>query len=128
MKRKNAIWKLLAGYLLILLFMLMSSMAKGQSPCSNDGLCVVQFNAGWNASKSVDWVTNTKLTDCKTTSIDIAVDTKAASKYGIVVVPTILIFKGEEEVGRFQANIMMEMEATNKEVQEKIDEIIMEDF
>tara|TARA_R110001599_G_scaffold68060_2_gene191880 strand:- start:471 stop:797 length:327 start_codon:yes stop_codon:yes gene_type:complete len=108
--------------------MLLSSSAKGQSPCGNDGLCVVQFNAGWNAAKSVDWVTSEKLTDCKATSIDIAVDTKAAGTYKIVVVPTILIFNGGEEVGRFQANIMMEMEATQKEVQEKIDEIIMEDF
>ena len=121
-------WKLMGYYLLIIFFMLLSNSAIGQSPCGNDGLCVVQFNAGWNNDKSVDWVTSEKLTDCKTTSIDIAVDTKAAGTYKIVVVPTILIFNGGEEVGRFQANIMMEMEATNKEVQEKIDEIIMEDF
>ena len=114
--------------ILVLLFMILASSASGQSPCGNNGLCVVQFNAGWNAAKSVDWVTNEKLTDCKTTSIDIAVNTKAAGTYKIVVVPTILIFNGGEEVGRFQANIMMEMEATNKEVQDKIDEIIMEDF
>jgi len=43
-------------------------------------------------------------------------------------VPTILIFNGTEEVGRFQANIMMQMEASQKEVQGKIDEIIMESF
>ena len=127
MKKNNAIWKLFTGYILILLLMLISNSVSGQSPCG-DNLCVVQFNAGWNNDKSVDWVTSEKLTDCKTTSIDIAVDTKAAGTYKIVVVPTILIFNGGEEVGRFQANIMMEMEATNKEVQEKIDEIIMEDF
>ena len=107
--------------------MLISSSASSQSPCGDD-LCVVQFNAGWNAVKSVDWVTDKKLNDCITKSIDIAIDTKAAGKYGIVVVPTILIFNGGEEVGRFQANIMMEMKTTQKEVQEKIDEIIMEDF
>jgi len=128
MKKDYTTWKLMGGYLLIIFLMLLSSSARGQSPCGNDGLCVVQFNAGWNAAKSVDWVTSEKLTDCKTTSVDIAVDTKAAGTYKIVVVPTILIFNGGEEVGRFQANIMMEMEATNKEVQEKIDEIIMEDF
>ena len=127
MKKNNAIWKLFTGYILILLLMLISNSVSGQSPCG-DNLCVVQFNAGWNTAKSVDWVTSEKLTDCKATSIDIAVDTKAAGTYKIVVVPTILIFNGGEEVGRFQANIMMEMEATNKEVQEKIDEIIMEDF
>ena len=128
MKKDYTTWKIFGGYLLIIFLMLLSSSTMGQSPCGNDGLCVVQFNAGWNAAKSVDWVTSEKLTDCKTTSVDIAVDTKAAGTYKIVVVPTILIFNGGEEVGRFQANIMMEMEATNKEVQEKIDEIIMEDF
>ena len=107
--------------------MLISNSTKGQSPCGDD-LCVVQFNAGWNAAKSVDWVNNKKLTDCNTKSIDIAVDTKAAGTYKIVVVPTILIFNGGEEVGRFQANIMMEMEATQKEVQGKIDEILMDSF
>jgi hypothetical protein len=126
MKKDYTIYKLFGGYLLIILFMLISSSANGQSPCGNNGLCVVQFNAGWNASKSVDWIK--KLTDCSKQEIDIVVNTKAASKYKIVVVPTILIFNGNEEVGRFQANIMMEMEATKKEVQEKIDEIIMEDF
>ena len=45
----------------------------------------------------------------------------------IVVVPTIIVFNGEE-VERFQANIMMEMEATKKDVQEVIDEIIYSDF
>ena len=127
MKKNNAIWKLFTGYILILLLMLISNSVSSQSPCG-DNLCVVQFNAGWNAAKSVDWVTNEKLTDCSTKFIDIAVDTKSAGTYKIVVVPTILIFNGGEEVGRFQANIMMEMEATQKEVQEKIDEIIMEDF
>ena len=38
------------------------------------------------------------------------------------------VVNGEEEVGRFQANIMMQMEATKKEIQGKIDEIIMESF
>ena len=60
--------------------------------------------------------------------IDIQTDTEAASKYKIVVVPTIVIYSDGEEVGRFQANIMMQMEATKKDVQEKIDEIIMSDF
>ena len=104
----------------------MSSPATGQNPCNNDELCVVQFNAGWNAAKSVDWVDD--LNDCETTFIDIASDTKAAAKYKIVVVPTILIFSGGEEVDRFQANIMMEMEATKKQIQSSIDEIIMSDF
>ena len=106
--------------------MILASSANGQSPCGDDGLCVVQFNAGFNEANKVTWLGD--LTDCKNKFIDIQKDTKASGKYKIVVVPTILIFNGEEEVGRFQANIMMQMEATKDEVQEKIDEIIMEDF
>ena len=126
MEKNHTTLKIFGGYLLILLLMLMSSSANGQSPCGDDGLCVVQFNAGFNEANKVKWLG--ELNDCDTKFIDIQKDTKASGKYKIVVVPTILIFNGGEEVGRFQANIMMEMEATNKEVQEKINEIIMEDF
>ena len=120
------VWKLMTGYILIILLMLISTTASGQSPCENDGLCVVQFNAGFNAANKVTWVS--ELNECETSFIDIQKDTKAASKYKIVVIPTILIFNGEEEVGRFQANIMMQMEAKKKDVQGKIDEIIMDAF
>ena len=111
---------------LLLLFMILASSASGQSPCKGDGLCVVQFNAGFNETNKVKWLG--ELGDCETSFIDIGTDAASAAKYKIVVVPTILIFNGEEEVGRFQANIMMKMEATKDEVQEKIDEVIMEDF
>jgi len=112
--------------LLIILLVGLVSNVYGQSPCKEDGLCVVQYNAGFNEANKVTWVG--KLNDCSTKFIDIQKDTKAAGKYKIVVVPTIVIYKDGEEVARFQANIMMQMEATVDEVQEKIDEIIMEDF
>jgi len=111
--------------LLIILFMILASSANGQSPCGDD-LCVVQFNAGFNEANKVTWVG--ELTDCDNKFIDIQIDAAAASKYKIVVVPTLIIYNGGEEVGRFQANIMMKMEATKKEVQEKIDEILMDSF
>jgi len=120
------VWKLMAGYLLIILLMLISTTASGQSPCENDGICVVQFNAGFNEGNKVAWVS--ELNECETFFIDIQKNTKAAGKYKIVVIPTILIFNGEEEVGRFQANIMMQMEAKKKDIQGKIDEIIMDAF
>ena len=105
--------------------MILASSANGQSPCGDD-LCVVQFNAGFNEANKVTWVG--ELTDCDNKFIDIQIDAAAASKYKIVVVPTLIIYNGGEEVGRFQANIMMKMEATKKEVQEKIDEILMDSF
>ena len=118
--------KLFCSYILILLFMILCSSAKAQSPCGGDNLCVVQFNAGFNEANKVTWLK--ELNECDKHFIDIGTDAKASGKYKIVVVPTILIFNGEEEVGRFQANIMMQMEATKKDIQGKIDEIIMEDF
>ena len=105
--------------------MILASSANGQSPCGDD-LCVVQFNAGFNEANKVPWVIELK--DCKNTFIDIGTDAAAAGKYKIVVVPTILIFNGDTEVARFQANIMMSMEATLKDVQNSIDEIVMEAF
>jgi len=126
MKKNHTVWKLFGGYFLVLLLMVMSSSVFGQSPCDNDGICVVQFNAGFNAGNKVPWVT--ELSDCDNVFIDIQKDTKAAGKYKIVVVPTIIIFNEGEEVARFQANIMMQMESTQKEIQGKIDEILMDSF
>ena len=56
MSKDYTIWKVFAGYLLILILMLVSSTASGQSPCGNDGLCVVQFNAGFNEGNKVTWL------------------------------------------------------------------------
>jgi hypothetical protein len=126
MKKIDAVWKLFAGYLLLILFMIMSSSAYGQSPCGDDGICVTQFNAGFNDANKVTWVK--ELSDCDTKFIDIMIDGKAAATYKIVVVPTIVIYRDGEEVTRFQANIMMQMETEQKEIQNYIDELLMEDF
>ena len=112
--------------ILLLLFICGYNYVSGQNPCGSDNLCVVQFNAGFNEANKVNWLD--KLNECDKNFIDIGADASAAAKYKIVVVPTILIFNDGEEVARFQANIMMTMEATKDEVQEKIDEIIMEAF
>jgi len=125
MSKNNTVWKLFAGYLLIIL-MLLASSAVGQNPCETDELCVVQFNAGFNEGNKVLWLG--ELNESETSFIDIQVDGLAAGKYKIVVIPTILIFSGGEEVARYQANIMMQMEHTKKEIQAKIDEIIMDAF
>ena len=110
-------------YLLLMLFMLVGGTAFGQNMCNSD-ICVVQFNASWNASNSVDYLD--KLTDCEVMNVNIDEGTYQ-SDYEIVVVPTIIVFNGKE-VERFQANIMMQMEATRKEVQNAVDEIIYRDF
>ena len=87
---------------------------------------VVQFNANWNAANGVDWLS--KLTDCRTDQIDIAINKEAQAKYKIVVVPTIIVFNHGEEIKRYQANIMMQMEAKLEDVQNLVDETVMESF
>ena len=92
----------------------------------DSGVCVVEFNASFNSSNSVDWID--ELSDCKGKRVDILTNPELQKEHKIVVVPTVIVFNDGEEVERFQANIMMQLEATQDEVQEAVDEIIMSDF
>jgi hypothetical protein len=112
--------------LLIGTAMTMPMMEEEKSELCGDGICVVQFNAKFNAANEVQWLN--ELTDCTTTTVDITTDPSLPNEYKIVVVPTILVMEDGEEVERFQANIMMSMEATKEDVQESIDNIIMSKF
>ena len=117
-------WKTTLVYALLIVTMLVGGITiSAQNLCGSD-ICVVQFNASWNVSNNVDYLGN--LTDCEIMNINIDEGSYQAD-YKIVVVPTIIVFNGKE-VERFQANIMMEMEATKKDVQSIIDEIIYSDF
>jgi hypothetical protein len=116
-------FKTVIAYVLLMLCMFVAGTAFSQNMCNSD-ICVVQFNASWNASNSVDYLE--KLTDCDVMNVNIDEGTYQ-SDYKIVVVPTIIVFNGEE-VERFQANIMMQMDATRKDVQSVVDEIIYSDF
>jgi len=90
------------------------------------GICVVEFNASFNAQNSVPWIEN--LDDCETARVDIATAPDLQKKHKIVVVPTIVVFNEGEEQERFQANIMMTMDATVEEVQDAVDDIMLNDF
>tara|TARA_Y100000310_G_C20047357_1_gene518921 strand:- start:107 stop:457 length:351 start_codon:yes stop_codon:yes gene_type:complete len=116
---------MLAGYILVLVLLIICSTAKAQTYTCDEDVCVVEFNASWNAQNNVEWLT--KLSDCETKRILIDKG-DWQKKFSIAVTPTVIIFVDGEEKKRYQANIMMVMEATQEEVQEKIDEIIMEDF
>ena len=116
-------FKTVATYIILMLCMFVAGTAFSQNMCNSD-ICVVQFNASWNASNGVDYLD--KLTDCEVMNVNIDEGTYQ-SDYKIVVVPTIIVFNGKE-VERFQANIMMQMEATRKDIQGVVDEIIYSDF
>ena len=123
MKTSYTTLKLFAGYILVLLLMLLSSSANGQSTCvARRGITVVQFNAEFNDANKVPWVN--KIKDAKNIYIDISTDTKAIDKYKIVNIPTIIIFNNRKEVARYQANIMMQIVVLQKEIQDKVYEIL----
>ena len=110
--------------ILVILFLGLCLVAKSQD-IPEDGLSVVEFNAPFSNTKC-EFLE--KISDVEIARVDISKDSKIGPKHKVVVVPTLIIFNNGEEVARFQANIMMQLEATKKEVQGKIDEILMESF
>lgn len=111
--------------LAFLLLLITSGTIIAQTYECDVDICVIEFNASWNSANGVDWLE--KLSDVESKRINID-EGSWQTDFSIVVIPTIIIFQNGEEVERFQANIMMTMEATKKEVQDRVDEIIMSDF
>ena len=121
-------WKIFGTYLLVLFFILVCNNAFSQTKFCKQEICVVEFNADWNKENSVDWLDDLK--DCGITRVSIdenKITKQQKEDFGIVVVPTIIVFNGEE-VKRFQACLRFKMGATREEVQATIDEIIMNKF
>lgn len=116
---KKILWRQFVLYATLMVAVMTAGTVFGQVE-------VIEFNAGFNAANGCPWVDN--LTDCDVEHIDIAKQPDLQKKYSIFVVPTIIVFYDEEEVKRFQANIMMQMEATKEEVQEAIDNAAMSAF
>jgi len=111
--------KIFTVYLLVILFILLANKSFSQ-------VVVTHFNAAWNDPNKVSYIG--ELTDCDIVYVDIAASPKLQKKHNIVVVPTVIIYKDGEEIKRFQADISFSMQATRKEMQEVIDELLMEDF
>ena len=111
-------WRVLYKHLLLLFFCTASYTAFSQ-------ITVIHFNAGWNNANDVEWFN--KLSDAgkKSLSID---DTDIQKEYAIAIVPTIIVFDEGEEVKRFQADLSFTMQATRKEIQDYIDELIISKF
>jgi len=121
-------WKIFGTYLLVLFFILVCNNAFSQTKFCKQEICVVEFNADWNKENSVEWLDDLK--DCGITRISIdenKITKQQKEDFGIVVVPTIIVFNGKE-VKRFQACLRFKMGATREEVQATIDEIIMNKF
>ena len=120
MEKTDVTWRIFSMYMLIIFFMLCVNSVFSQ-------IEVTHFNAGWNKTNDVSWFMD--LEDCETIAYyDIGKDKEMQKEYKIAVVPTIIIFKDDEEVARFQADLSFKMVATREEVQEEIDNQLMSDF
>jgi len=115
---KKPIYKIFGVYLMVLFLMIVSSSVFGQ-------VTAIHFNAGWNEANGVEWFE--KLSDVNKENMDIG-EGDCQKKYGIAIVPTIIVFNDGEEVKRFQADLSFKMLATREDIQGYIDELIMSQF
>jgi len=86
------------------------------------GVVVVEVWADFNKANEVSWVNQLK--NCKVYRIDI----QEASGLNVKTIPTVIVYSSGEEHKRFKANIMLELNATKKELQNVIEEIILSKF
>ena len=90
------------------------------------GIVVVEYLAEWNNANKFKELNQLK--DCTVYRACIAKCSDAASEYGIKAIPTVIIYDNGEEIKRFSPNIMLQLEASGKDVQSAIDEIVLNKF
>ena len=86
---------------------------------------VIHFNSEWNSDNSFNIEV---LKDCEKEDVIICTNPDMQEKHKIKSVPTVIIFDNNVEIARYEANIMMQLEATFNEIQEKIDKIYLAKF
>ena len=86
---------------------------------------VIHFNSEWNAENNFDI---TALKECDIDSVIICHNEELKEKHNIKSVPTIIVFDQGVEIARFEGNIMMELQATRKDIQKEIDRIYLAKF
>tara|TARA_R100001086_G_C11757181_1_gene237045 strand:- start:438 stop:773 length:336 start_codon:yes stop_codon:yes gene_type:complete len=86
---------------------------------------VIHFNSDWNSDNNFDI---SVLKDCKKTDVVICHDLDMKDKHKIKSVPTIIVFDEQQEVIRFEGNILMQLDITKKDIQKEIDSIYLTKF
>ena len=86
------------------------------------GVVVIEVWAEFNKDNEVSWIN--QLDDCFVYRINI----QEASFLKVITVPTVIIYNSGEEYERFKANIMLELDASKKDVQEVVNKIILSKF
>ena len=121
--------------LLFLLFLIFISIkASSQEFITKDNfkqkiakdIVAVEFWAEWN--KQNEFAELSKLKDTNVYRVDIMHCSKLQAEYNISAVPTIVLFDNGVEKERFGANIMFQLEADRKTIQNSVDTITLNKF
>ena len=92
---------------------------------SND-IVVIEFWAEWNNKNKFEDLDI--LSKCQTYRVDVNENESLKDKYDISSLPTLIVFNDGKEYKRFKANIMFELDATKKDIQKIIDDLILQKF
>lgn len=120
-------------YVLMMILVFACSTAFGQDFINGDfkeriakDVVAVEFWADWNSANQ--FAELNKLKECESYRLDIMADADIQAQYNITAIPTVVIFDNGVEKCRFNANIMFQLEADKKVIQNSIDTIILNKF
>ena len=120
-------------YVLIMLLVFGCSAAMGQTFINGDfkekiakDIVAVEFWADWNSANQFDDLA--KLKECEKYRLDIMAKADIQAKYNITGIPTVIIFDNGVEKERFLPNIMFQLDADKKTVQNSVDTIKLNKF
>ena len=68
------------------------------------------------------------MSECQKYRVDINENESLKDKYDIMALPTIIVFNDGKQEKRFNANIAFELNATKKDIQNIIDDLILQKF
>ena len=123
------------SYIFIIGFLLLNSVslysqdfisAKSFDKKISNDIVVIEFWAEWNDKNKFEDLS--KLNECQKYRVDINENETLKDKYNIMALPTVIVFNDGKQEKRFNANISFELNATKKDIQNIIDNLILQKF
>ena len=121
-------------YVLVMILMFFCGTALSQTFTTNEtfkdniakDITVIEFWADWNKHNQFEELI--KLKDCNIYRVDIMNCMDIQTEYNVSAIPTIIIFDNGIEKERFLPNIMFQLEANKKVIQNSIHTITLNKF
>ena len=132
MKKQIEISNYIYVFIMIIIFGCSTAMGQGFIDEGNfddkiaKDVVAVEFWAGWNSAN--EFAELIELKECEKYRIDINANSKLQSDFKVMSIPTIILFDNGVEKCRFNANIMFQLEADKKTIQNSVDTIILNKF